>query len=228
MTDVVKSELFSPWIKAYPITEPIIDVFIKTMDESIKTKIENAANTAVPFIIQNPSTSQNVVEQQASIIADQTDIKISSATQIKANILSKNLKQEITNIEIAKNEINNAIRLAEDSKITNLIGQLQSPKAEVRNAAAESLKSFGNKFSKTNANKLIAIMQHSNQRWVTSRSRIEGHHCTDYEYTSIRHYAAVALADMNSKYVTSDIAQEARRTQSESVTTERVTDPGWV
>lgn len=228
MTDFLKSELFSPWIKAYPIAEPIIDVFIKTMDETVRAKVEKIADNAARSIIQSPDNTQTTVNEEASKLAAQTEIKISPAIMEKAKQSGKQLEQELTNLEAAKVEIDNGIRQAENSRIERLIAQLQSPDASVRETAAQNLSQTGDYLSQTKVNELIGIMRHGNKRWTTSRTRIEGHHCTDYEYTSIRYYAATALAGVNSQYVSSDIAREARQCQSDSVTTERVTDPGWI
>ena len=228
MTDVLKSGLFSPWIKAYPIAEPIIDVFIKTMDETVKAKLERIADNATRSIIQSPDNTQTTVNDEASKLAAQTEVKISPAIMEKANQSGKQLEQELTNLEAAKVEIDNGIKQVENSRIEKLIAQLHSPDKSVRETAAQKLSQVGDKLSQTKVNELIGIMRHGNKRWITDRTRIEGLHCTDYEYTSIRYYAATALARTNSQYVSGDIAQEARQRQSDSVTTKRVTDPGWI
>ena len=108
------------------------------------------------------------------------------------------------------------------------MAQLYSPDKLVRETAAQKLSQIGDKLSQNRVNELISIMRHGNESWQTSSARNEGRHCTDYEYTSIKHYAATVLAGMSSQYVSSDVAREARKSQSDSVTTKRVTDPGWI
>lgn len=228
LTDMLKSELFSGWIKAYPVTEPIIDVFIKTIDETLKTKVEKTADKATRSIIQNPKNTLITVEGEASKLVAQTEIKISPAIMEKANLSGKELGQKLANLEAAKEEIGSGIKRVENKKIIELITQLNSPDAQIRKTAAQSLSKKGDIISQEKVNELIDIMRHGNKKWTTSRTRNEGHHCTDYEYTSIRHYAATALTNMNSQYVSRDIAREAKQRQSDSITKERVTDPGWV
>jgi hypothetical protein len=228
MTDILKSELFSPWIKAYPIAEPIIDVFIKAVDDTGEAKIEKTADNATPSIIQSPDNTQPIVNDEASKLAAQTKIKISPEIMEKANQSGQQLEQALTHLKAAKVDLDSGIKQVENSRIERLIAQLHSPDATIRKTAAQNLSQNGTKLSQTKVNELIDIMRHGNKNWITSRTRNEGHHCTDYEYTSIRYYAATALSDMNSQYVSQDITREARQNQSDSVTTERVTDPGWV
>lgn len=226
--DIIKSELFSAWIKTYPIAEPIIDVFIETMDETVKAKVEKTADKVTRSIIQSPNNTQITVNGEASRLAAQTEIKISPKIMKKANQDSKKLEQQLRNLEEAKTEIDNSITKVENSRTEKLIAQLNNPDAQVRKTAAQNLTQKGDKISQSKVNKLIDIMRHGKKRWITSRTRNEGHHCTDYEYTSINYYAANALSGMNSQYVSRDIIREAKQRKSNSVTTERVTDPGWV
>ncbi len=157
MTDILKSELFSPWIKAYPISEPLIDVFIKTMDETVKAKIEKTADNATSSIIQRPDNAQSTVNHEASKLATQTEIKISPAIMEKANRSGQHLEQELTNIERAKVEIDNGIKQVENSRIERLIAQLHSPDASVRKTAAQNLSRKGDKLSQTKVNELITV-----------------------------------------------------------------------
>ncbi|MCX5904941.1 MAG: hypothetical protein NTV89_16050, partial [Proteobacteria bacterium] len=150
-----------------------------------------------------------------------------SATE-KATKSRQQLEQRLASIETARGNIEKRIEQIEDSRSGELIVQLHSSDAEVRMAAAQNLSKKGAKISQTKVNELIDIMRHGDERWETSRSRNEGRHCTDYEYTSIKHYAATALTDMKSRYVSPDVAREARQSKSKGVTRERVTDPGWV
>ena len=239
MTDILKSDLFSAWIKAYPIAEPILDVFIKTIDETVKAKLEKIADNATRSIIQSPDKTQTTVNNEASKLTAQTEIVISPSIVEKASQSAKQLEQELANLEAARAEIDNGLnqakaeiinraKEAENSKIEKLIAQLQSSDKSVRESAAKNLSDNGDKISETKVNELVNIMRHGNKEWITSRYRPPGHHCTDYEYTPTKYYAATALARMRSQYVSDEIAREARKCQSGSVRTKRVTDPGWI
>jgi hypothetical protein len=149
-------------------------------------------------------------------MASQTEVKISPEMMEKAERSGAQLEQEIAGIDAAKTEV-----------FEGLIVRLHSTSKSDRATAARLLSETPD-ISEAKVNSLIVIMRKGNQQWITSSYRNEGHHCTDYEYTSVRYYAATALERMKSSYVNEELVQEARRCQGESVTTKTVTDPGWI
>jgi hypothetical protein len=227
ITDLMKKGAFSPWIKAYPIAEPFIDVFFKTLDEKIKASVEQMAENATRSNLQSPENTETTITSESSKIVSQTEIRISPEIMQKANESATRIEEELATIESAKVEVDTGIQQVRDVKTEKLIAQLQSPDDSVRRSAAGEL-SRTTDISEAKVNQLISIMRNGSRSWVTSTYRPPGHHCTDYEYTSIRYYAASALERMKSPHVTDKISREARTCMSNSVTTKRVTDPGWI
>ena len=41
LTSEIKTALFRQWIEAYPILEPVVDVFKNTLNKEIEAKVEN-------------------------------------------------------------------------------------------------------------------------------------------------------------------------------------------
>lgn len=227
VTDFMKSGVFSSWIKTYPMAEPFVDVFFKTLDEKIKATVERMADNATRSVLQNPETIETTINSESSKIVSQTEIKISPEMMQKAHESATRLEEELATIESAKVEVDKGIEQARDVKTEKLIAQLQSPDESVRLSAVRQL-SATTDISEAKVNKLIGIMRTGNRSWVTSTYRPPGHHCTDYEYTPLRYYAASALEGMKSPHVTNEIVREARTCRSNSKTTKRVTDPGWI
>jgi len=227
VTGFMKSGAFSSWIKTYPIAEPFIDVFFKTLDDKIKATVERVADNATRSVVQDPQTMETTINSESSKIVSQTEIKIAPETMQKVNESAARLEAELATIESAKVEIDIGIQQARDVKTEKLIAQLQSPDESVRRSAMGEL-SRTTDISEAKVNQLINIMRTGSRRWVTDISRPPGHHCTDYEYTSIRYYAASALEGMKSPHVTDKIVSEARACRFNSITTTRVTDPGWI
>jgi hypothetical protein len=216
MTDVLKSRVVSSWIKLYPISEPLIDVFFKTLDETLKAKLEKLAADLTPSIVERPANFETAINDESTELASQTEIKTSPEMIGKAKQSGAQLEQEIAGIEAAKTEVFEALTV-----------RLHSPSKSDRATAASHLSETPD-ISEAKVNRLIVIMRKGNQQWITSRYRIEGHHCTDYEYTSVRYYAATAVERIKSPYVNEELVREARRCQDKSVTTKTVTDPGWI
>jgi hypothetical protein len=227
VTDLVKSGAFSHWIKTYPIAGPFIDVFFKTLDDKIKATIERTADNTARSLLQSPQTTGTMITSESSKIVSQTEIKISPETMQQAQESATKLEEELATIESAKVEVDTGIQQARNVKTEKLMAQLQSPEESVRRSAAQEL-SKTTDISEAKVNQLISIMRNGSRRWVTDIDRPPGHHCTDYEYTSIRYYAASALEGMKSPHVTDKIVREARTCMSNSITTTRVTDPGWI
>jgi len=227
VTDLMKKEAFSSWIKTYPIAGPFIDVFLATLDEKIKATVEQMADNATRSVLQNPENTGTTINTESAKIVSQTEIRISPEIVQKANESATRLEEELATIESAKVEVDTGIQQARNVKTEKLIAQLQSPDESVRRSAAREL-SRTTDISEAKVNQLISMMRNGSRNWVTSTYRPPGHHCTDYEYTSIKYYAASALEGMKSQHVTDKIVREARTCMSNSITTKRVTDPGWI
>jgi hypothetical protein len=107
-----------------------------------------------------------------------------------------------------------------------LIVQLRSPSEEQRDNAATLLSRLGEELTEAVVEEIIKTMRYGTDNW--SRYLYRRSHCTWYERTTVKYYAAKSLVNMKSSYVTDEIVREARNKANKEKTTYRVTDPGWI
>jgi hypothetical protein len=107
-----------------------------------------------------------------------------------------------------------------------LIAQLNSPSEKKRNKAADLLSYGGEELTKSVIDEIINIMRNGRGSW--SKHLYRQSHCTWYEKTTVKYYAAKSLVNMKSPYVTDEIVREARNKTNKEKTRYRVTDPGWI
>jgi hypothetical protein len=211
----------------WPYSEPIIDVFIGTLNDRLKAMTERSLENLNNRLVQNPASVSNMLKDEATNIARETEINIPPEMAAKAAQASKDLDQELASLQAAKLDIEKGVQKAKDLQAEKPITELQSSDEPVREGAVLRLSQLGDQLSEAKVNKLINIMRNGHKTWSSSE-REEGHHCTWYTYTPIRYYAAKALANMKSKYVSDELAREARNGEANSITRKRVTDPGWI
>lgn len=125
---------------------------------------------------------------------------------------------------------------SEVTRLEQLIKDLQSRDEATVYVASEKLAAQGRSQGKREAvvdlqpkhiRQMVAQMRNSPTSW-TRRLRREGH-CTWYEWTSARYYAAKAIAEMRSPQVSKEVLAEATRNCSKyAPRDEKETDPGWI
>lgn len=225
-TSQIKTALFRQLTQAYPILEPVIDVFSGTIDKEIENEVEKTVDRVANSLIQNSKNIEKVIDQEASRIVDQKTVNISSPTLRKAKRARTQLEKEFASIEKAEVQIERAIKQNENRRIAKLISQLRSSNEEVRVKASGQLSRMGEKLSKSQVNNIINIMKNGKETW--SKFLYRESHCSWYEDTTVKYYAGRALENMRSQYVSNEIAREARNAQNNAKTRRRVTDPGWI
>jgi len=223
----VTKRMFEPVFQMWPYSEPIIDVFISTLNDKLKAMTEKSLDNLTNRIVQNPASVSNMLKDEATNIVGESEIDIPTQMAAKAAHASKDLDQELASLQAAKLDIEKGAQLAKDLQAEKPITQLQSSDESMREGAVLRLLQLGDQLSEAKVNKLINIMRNGSKTWSSSEREV-GHHCTWYTYTPIRYYAAKALANMKSKYVSDELAREARSCESNSITRKRVTDPGWI
>jgi len=226
LTHEFKTQAFGQLIEAYPIVEPLVDVFVRTANDELDATVGKSVDKVVNAVGQDPSQVDRVIDDEASRIVSTTNIKIPTETLEKANKAQRQLQTELKVAREARMQIDREVRHIETAMARKLIAQISSPSETTRVSAAEKLAGMGSKLSKQQVDELVRIMRNGRRKFVTSRTRIQ--HCTDCEYTSVRYYAADALECMQSPYVSEKIVAEATTTKGKSQTTGRVNDPGWI
>lgn len=225
-TSKLKRALFAPVFEVYPITEVFFDAVFDTLDDAVKSRIGKRIDEAAKAIINDPKNIQRAVNDAAAKTVSETQVKVSAPTSAKAEQARTDMGDLVAKVEGARALVDKAILQAENKQIVDLIAQLRNPKAGVREGATRTLSHMGAKLSQAHVNELVRIMKGGGQRWSEFLRRES--HCSWYEYTSVRYYAAGVLEDLKSPHVNEQLAREASRVRSNSRSTERVMDPGWI
>lgn len=110
--------------------------------------------------------------------------------------------------------------------VAELIGKLRSPGKDEREEATRTLSRMGDRLTEAEVGQVVALMENGRETW--SEYLYRQSHCTWYEDTSVRYYAAVSLLEMNSPHVSEKIRNDARLAKDRGKKRRQVTDPGWV
>ena len=114
----------------------------------------------------------------------------------------------------------------EQERIEQLIAQLRSDDEAVTREASLQLSALGEKLNEEQVLEIVEIMRTGNVEWQRYLRRES--HCTWYEYTTTKYYAADALFNMRSIYISDEIAVEVGDARASGKYTGRVFDPGWI
>jgi hypothetical protein len=85
---------------------------------------------------------------------------------------------------------------------------------------------MGDNLSEEQVLEIVQVMRTDSVEWQRFLRR--GTHCTYYEVTTTQYYAADALLNMRSIYVSDEIITEARDALASGIYTRKVDDPGWI
>ncbi len=108
------------------------------------------------------------------------------------------------------------VKIAQINKINKLIPKLKDPSPDIRSAAAKELTQFGDIIAKEDFNRIVDIMH--NGREEVRRKLYRESHCTWYEYTQARYYAAEILLKMESLYINDQIKTAVIQAKAKSRT----------
>jgi outer membrane protein assembly factor BamD (BamD/ComL family) len=112
--------------------------------------------------------------------------------------------------------------------VSLLIEQLRDSKKETREEASNKLSKMGRELSEAHVNKMIDVMRNGSDKWREFLYKGASGHCSWYEQTSVKYYAANALTKMESPYVTTAVVSEAKTAKTKGKGEKyRVDDPGW-
>ena len=111
-------------------------------------------------------------------------------------------------------------------RAVRLVLQLSSPNEEDRDEAVDLLSKLGEELTQAIVEEIVKLMREGRESW--SKRLYRQGHCTWYEYTTVKYYAAKTLQSTRSPYVTDKIVEEARIVRNKDKSKRRVTDPGWI
>jgi hypothetical protein len=210
----------------YPLLEPIVDIFVNTFDDKMQQKIENAAVRIADSGLKQPENSRQMIKEEVGKLAAPSKLSVDPGRISKAEALGLRLQSDLQAYDAAKERIEAKVKSVQSKEVRGLISQLTAPDPETRADAARRLAQMGKTISRGDFDKIVDIMR--NGRAESRKKLYRQSHCTWYEYTQSRYYAAEALMTINSPYINEQIIGEARRAKAEGRAKRRVNDPGWV
>jgi hypothetical protein len=123
-------------------------------------------------------------------------------------------------------QIENRAKSAQSGQINTLISELKSPSPDIRAKASQKLAKLGDNITRDDFNKIVDVMYHGKDE---SRKKLyRQSHCTWYEYTQSRYYAAETLLAMKSEHVNEQSITDAKKAKANGRSKRKVTDPGWI
>lgn len=108
-TEEAKKALFRQIVRDYPILEPIVDVFFRTIDKQIEMKVEQSIDQLVNSTIQNPESFNKSVVEQASTIVEHQKVEINNADLESAHKANIKLGNELASIKKARENLFHSI-----------------------------------------------------------------------------------------------------------------------
>jgi len=201
---------FKALIKEYPILEPLVDVFTKTLDDKIQTKTEIAIDEITKKCFREPKSNiEHEIDTSVRNVVESANTEKYKVSSQKIGRLQSPLAKELKTVKRARTNIAwNVGRIQADL----LIDKLSSSSEQVRIDAAKKLAKLGRKLSRAQVNKLVEIMNYGSKTWEHYVSeRWEGSYCyKKFKTVSIRQYAAMALGEINSPHINYTVKREAK------------------
>ncbi|OGR05187.1 MAG: hypothetical protein A2511_04295 [Deltaproteobacteria bacterium RIFOXYD12_FULL_50_9] len=222
----VKTRLFSELVKADPILGPVIDMFVDSIDQKIKSKLESVVEPTIKALASGTGNAETVLTNTVNDVVVPSQSLVPATTKQAAMKVADNMDNDLRAVVNAKADVDKVIEESINSKAHTHITQLYNNKENIREQACDKLCKLGNKLSKQKVTKLTEIMRNGQESWPKFLYR--EHHCEWYEDTSVKYYAARVVSASNSPAISPALRTEAERWLSEGKTRRKVTDPGWV
>jgi len=108
-----------------------------------------------------------------------------------------------------------------------LISRLAGPNEAECKYASATLATMGNNLDDFTIKRIVTVMREDKHEW--SRFLWRESHCSWFEYTRTKYYAAEVLNKAKSAALASSTSfEEVQRSRNSGVTTRRVMDPRWI
>jgi hypothetical protein len=224
------SELARPLARVIPLGDPLMETLSGLVDESIEIHIRAASHDAAQKILADAAHSDAIVDVSSELLASEVDVRgaadrYSAAARHSLDQATDSFKA----LGAAHRRLEMRVTGIERALTDSLIGQLAGGSEGVADKVSARIATRGAVITKAQVKRLVNIMRSGTRSWSGPPYRSwPGSHCTCTAHTSIRLYAAQAVSELDSPYVSESLRQEALEAQSNAVTYTKRTDPGWV
>lgn len=208
-------------IERYPIFEPLLDSMLGVSTAAMESRIAAATEKMASSLAKDPSTATQTIQTEAGRIADETVIPYSENLMRKGRAVSARLEsrgQLLRNaqakLDDRRRELEEAAREAEQvaaasEEIENQIELLSCRNEDLRLNAAKELEKAGPNLTSGQVTKIEALLNSNEVRLRPSKTFSDR-----YEPVPVRYYAAKALANNPSEYVSEGIRDVARQIET--------------
>jgi hypothetical protein len=212
--------------KICPLFKPIIEAIMSGFSDLIQKPIERELDKVAESVIEHPNDVDTLLDKFAAQACDSAHLEMSPDARRRYLARLHQLQADAKSLKANEARLMALMKDADTRAMERFVMQLYSPREQVREDAARALSERGKWLSLSQVRRLIGEMRHGVQKWITSAKR-EGH-CTSYQSTSIRYYAAEALQNMRSQYLDTAISEEATKAQMNARSYYSITDRGWI
>ncbi|MBM4055493.1 MAG: hypothetical protein FJ264_12695 [Planctomycetes bacterium] len=129
----IKTALLKSWIEAYPILEPIIDVFQNTLNKEIENRIEKSIGNISKDIIQQPSDIEKTIWEHSSKIVNETIINVPKSELAKAKESSQQLNNKLNDVRNDRALLDTQVAHAKEWHAIQKIGSVDSFESFIKN-----------------------------------------------------------------------------------------------
>lgn len=187
---------------------------------------EEAALRTAASGLKDPEKTQRSIDKEASQLSAARNLSVTKRNIAKAKVLAQEAQQDVDVYQNLRARIENEVQTVKSRQIKTLIADLKNPASDIRASAARKLSQSGDAITKGDFNTIVDIMHHGKD--VSRKKLYRESHCTWYEDTQSRYYAAEALLEMKSSYVSNQIVADARQAKAQGRSKKKVMDAGWV
>jgi hypothetical protein len=205
----VKEAVFKALTDRYPILEPIVGAFVGAINKDLETRTLKAANSLANSLAQNPSDASQKLEQEASRIAEETKFSFSDVLMSRASGIGgvlrrrgQNIREILDRLNTRKQQIDEITARAE--KADQYIEDLSCHSPQLRLTAARELSKTGRELKPEQVKRIEELLNANGEGLRRSTA-----YQNRYEVVPLRYYAALAMREMQSPYLTEGVNETA-------------------
>lgn len=190
ITEGLKKTAFDGVLHEFPILEPLVDAFVRTVDQEVEGSITAAIDRTTRRVIDNPEVAPDAVRAEAAQVAakhEPVPIVVAGGARAEAD-----LRAELSSLNEAAVALQARVR---QERCDQLLAGLSSASESARTSAVEGLVEHSADLSPAQSERLLDIMRTGTEEWeIFVDQEWEGAYCYKrFRMKSIREYAAEAI-----------------------------------
>jgi hypothetical protein len=211
-TGKLKEAVIKVLTDRYPILEPIIGALVGVVNKELETRISAAADRLAEFLAQNPMNVSKALQEEASRIADETKISYSDVLLRKARATGDSLRTRGQRLRDVLSNLNARGRQLDEiatavAEFERQIELLRCRNEQRRLNAVSQLAKASPYLKSDQVERIEAVLEDNTERLRASKA-----YRGSYEVVPERYYAALALREMRSSFISVGVREAAVET----------------